>query len=103
MKTAFTRIAVADLDRIWIDCAERSGLDAADSVVSRIHTVLATTIATFPMSGRIRPELGSGVRSFPVLPYVLFYEIRSRRVRVLRVLHGHRDIREPLMSLLAAV
>jgi toxin ParE1/3/4 len=46
----------------------------------------------WPEAGRQREEIASGVRSFPVKSYVIFYRRVAGRVQVLRVLHGRRDI-----------
>lgn len=64
---------------------------------------LRHAIARNPRAGRLRQDLGPDIRSFPVLPYVVFYRIKRGRIDVVRILHGHRDIRPPLGSLLAAV
>lgn len=58
----------------------------------------ATFLARFSMLGRQphigepRDELLSGLRSFPVGNYVIFYFPSDDRVRIARVLHGARDI-----------
>jgi plasmid stabilization system protein ParE len=43
------------------------------------------------------------VRSFPVLPYIVFYGADGSGIHVIRILYGHRDIHPPLVSLLLAV
>lgn len=47
-----------------------------------------------PHIGRERAELRSGLRSWPVHPYLLFYVVddKARMVTVVRVIHGHMDI-----------
>ena len=40
----------------------------------------------------MRPELGSGVRSFPVGKYVVFYLATEDGIKVIQVIHGARDI-----------
>jgi toxin ParE1/3/4 len=95
--------AKADLATIWEYHAERISIRIADELLDRIRVTLEQHITRHPLSGKQRPEFGPGVRSFPVPPYVLFYSVESRTVNVLRILHGHRDIRPPLMSLLIAV
>jgi toxin ParE1/3/4 len=49
-----------------------------------------------PEIGRERKDLRSGLRSWPVHPYIVFYEVdrRSRTVTIERVIHGHMDIDE---------
>lgn len=104
MKPAvYTTEAKADLKLIWGDSVKRFGLQQADSLRARIDETMRTTILAFPNSGRLRPELGHGVRSFPIVPFVVFHRVDGKNVVVLRVLHGRRDIREPLLSLLVAV
>jgi toxin ParE1/3/4 len=52
-------------------------------------------------SGLIGARLGiPGLRSFPVerTPYVLFYLADSRRVDLVRLLHGRRDIHAELIE-----
>ena len=45
------------------------------------------------MAGRVRDEIRTGLRSFVVHPYLLFYTVheRSRVVNVVRVIHGRID------------
>jgi len=91
-----------DLARIWAHHAERVSIQGADSMVQRIEEALRRIVVPHPSAGRVRPEFGRGIRSFPVVPYIVFYRVERGRVYVVRVLHGHRDIQQPLMSLLVA-
>ena len=89
----FTPTARLDLLEAWIHIADNS-LSAADRVIDSI-TAAATLLATQPMMGRARPELGKDVRSIPTdTPYILFYRSDSDRVTVLRVIHHARDLGE---------
>jgi toxin ParE1/3/4 len=81
---------------------ERGSPQAAESFERRTFAALRKAVLPFPNSGRSRPEFGHGVRSYPLPPYVVFYQIRGREMLVLRILHGHRDIHPPLISLLMA-
>ena len=63
----------------------------AEAVVERIRQACAVLAAT-PLIGRPRPEIGEQVRSFPVAPHVLLYQPVDRGIRVLRVVHGARDM-----------
>lgn len=94
--------AKRDFRHIWSYCFEEFGSRRADELVARITATLNETIGTFPEAGRPRPEFKEGVHSFPVVPYVAFYSVEKRRVHVLRILHGHRDLQPPLMSLMVA-
>jgi len=45
-----------------------------------------------PGLGRLRNELVAGLRSFPVGHYVIFYLPDQDCLRIIRVLHGARDV-----------
>lgn len=50
-------------------------------------------IAETPGSiGQLRPDIGKGVRSFPVPPHVVFYRLSAGVMYVARILHGRQDI-----------
>lgn len=49
-------------------------------------------LAHAPRGGRLRPELGDGLRSVPFGHYVIFYTLAGDEVRIERILHGARDI-----------
>lgn len=104
MKAAisYTAKATDDLERIRHHYSREGGVELAERMLQEILDAIRGTVATFPTCGRLRPELGPHVRSYPCFPYVIFYRVRGRAVRVARVLHGKRDIQEPLMSLLLA-
>jgi plasmid stabilization system protein ParE len=95
--------ASIDLSLIWKHYAERVSIRVADESLQRILETVGRTIVRHARSGRRRHEFGANVYSFPVVPHVVFYLFNGQRVRVLRILHGHRDIHPPLMSLLTAV
>jgi plasmid stabilization system protein ParE len=71
----------------------------ADGVVLSFHVLdtinkEAQMLATQPLMGRARPELGRGIRSWPTsTSYVLFYVVKGSEVIIVRALHHARDIR----------
>ena len=89
-RVIFTAPAKQDLREIAAYIA-RDNPDAAIRVVSRIRDVCKTTLATFPAGGTMRDELRSGLRSFTVGHYVIYFQGRNP-VAILRVLHGARDV-----------
>ena len=103
MRVAYTRKSREDLTHIWQHYAEDASVSVADEMIGRIRASIGKSIARFPTSGRVRPELGPAIRSKPVVPYVVLYKLGSRGVRIVRVLHGRRDIHQPIMSILVAV
>ena len=87
----FTEQAEADLTETWFHPA-RNNPKAADRVIESIQDA-ARKHVPFPESGRSREDLGPGLRSFTVKPYVVFYRPIAGTIEVVRVLHGRRDIR----------
>ncbi|MET0221598.1 MAG: type II toxin-antitoxin system RelE/ParE family toxin [Tardiphaga sp.] len=56
--------AEADLDQIWLFIAT-DNISAADRLLDRIGQTFLM-LADNPQAGRERPELGRGIRSFPL-------------------------------------
>lgn len=82
--------AEKDLEDIWIYLAQQDEI-AADCQVARLLDRFPM-LAQFPNMGRQRNELLTGLRSFPVKPYIIFYTIYSERVDIVRILHQSRDL-----------
>jgi len=64
--------ASADLSEIWEFIAGDS-IVRADEFIDRIDAKFRA-LAAQPLMGRERNELAPGLRSFPMAPYVIFYE-----------------------------
>ena len=60
----YTEVARADLLDIWFYLAEES-LSAADNTLDALEKDVVL-LSTQPLAGRERPELGAGVRSWPI-------------------------------------
>ena len=61
-------------------------------VLRRIHAACELIAVTPGEIGSPRPELGEGIRSYPVPPYVVFFHLAEKRLLVIRVLHERRDL-----------
>jgi len=83
-------LARIDIVEIWEYIAEDSEA-RADALIDRLDGQF-TLLALQPRMGRLRPELIEGMRSFPLDPYVIFDEVTSDGIGIVRVLHGARDI-----------
>jgi toxin ParE1/3/4 len=81
-----------DVLAIWVHIAERN-FNAADNLLHQFDARLSD-IAEMPGMGRERDDLMSGLRSFPVGDYVLFYRTIPGGIELVRVLHGARDLRD---------
>lgn len=79
-----------DVAEIWDYIAEDSLLQA-DAFVNRLDAKLRI-LSGQPELGRMREEIASGLRSFPIGRYVVFYEIFAEELVVIRVLHSARDV-----------
>lgn len=64
--------------------AARHFLDALEEVCE--------LLASHPLLGRLRPEFGEGLRSFPVGSYLVFYIPATDGIDVARVIYGGRDL-----------
>ena len=93
-----TSKAEDDLFTIWSFIAQ-DGLDAANRVEAAIHRA-CTFLAAGPLRGHIRQDLTDlPVRFWTVLrypSYVIVYDPASNPLRILRILHGARNISQQL-------
>lgn len=88
--------AQRDLRAIRDYIAERSGPNRAARVIERFVRALRR-LAEHPGLGRARPDLApESTRFFPVYSYLIVYDATSAPLRVLRVIHGARDLRSAL-------
>jgi toxin ParE1/3/4 len=81
--------ASADLSEIW-EFIAGDNIQRAAEFIDRIDGKFRV-LAERPLMGRERRELGLGIRSIAIAPYVIFYEAMHDGV-IVRVLHGARDI-----------
>jgi len=49
------------------------------------------SLTKLPHIGVERPELLPAIRSFPVKSHVIFYQVRSGQIEIIRVLHDRQD------------
>jgi toxin ParE1/3/4 len=85
-----SRRARQDLIGIWVSIA-RHDIAAADRAYAKL-LACTTLLARHPQAGRRRPEIAPAARSLAERPYVILYCLEDAGVRVVRVLHGARDL-----------
>jgi len=85
-------LAASDLAELW-DYIASDSADQADAFIDVIDRKFLA-LATRKEMGRSRPELGEGLRSFPVGRYVIFYRAQGDGIEVVRVLHSARELSE---------
>ncbi len=82
--------AKSDLVEIWDYIADDSEIRAdafIQTIDKKFHILLDD-----PLLGIARNEVETGLRSFPVGRYVIFYRRISEGIEIIRVLHGARDL-----------
>lgn len=79
-----------DLEDIWLYIAQYNP-DKADQFLDEIDET-SQKLAMFTNMGRNRNELYTGLRSFPVAQYLIFYFPITDGIEIIRVMHGMRDI-----------
>ena len=84
------RPAREDVLDIWGFIAE-DNVRAADVLIDQFDRAFLFLVM-HPKSGRLRPDIGPGVRSFVVGKYVIFYRVAPDGIDVGRVMHGARNI-----------
>jgi toxin ParE1/3/4 len=85
-----TESARNDLDEIWLFIAQDDS-EAADRFHDLLHSKFVA-LAKQPLMGRARDEVRTGIRSFPVGSYVIYYRDTPKLVEIARVLHGALDL-----------
>jgi plasmid stabilization system protein ParE len=68
--------ALNDINHIWDYYAGTAGRATADKVLRQIAKVVAT-IDDFPLAGRTRDEIRTGLRSLATSPQVIFYRLKG--------------------------
>ena len=71
----------------------RDNIDAAISHNRRFYEIFQM-LADNSATGRERPEIEAGLRSFPEANYHIFYRVWAGKVAISRVIHAARDLDE---------
>ncbi|MGV8092914.1 MAG: type II toxin-antitoxin system RelE/ParE family toxin [Mangrovibacterium sp.] len=80
-----------DLEDIFDYTNRQFGIDQAIDYVSGFEEVFVS-LATNPELGRKRDEIRKGLRSFVKGSHTIFYRVLKSHIRIVRILHGCRDI-----------
>ena len=92
-RVVYSPSARDDFDRIAAFIAGGSGDTAiARSFVARIRQHCRRMAALGGKLGTLRPEIGDDIRSTPLGSYIIFFRYDARRMQVIRVVEGHRDL-----------
>ena len=91
-----TRRAERDLDQLKNYLAGKASPMIARRVMKDIRSALHL-LGSQPGAGHVREDLTSqSVKFWPVYSYLIVYDPETKPVKIIRVLHGMRDIEEIL-------
>jgi toxin ParE1/3/4 len=85
--------ALEDIDRLWDYYVHAAGRVTADRILREVAKAVAV-INDFPLAGRARDEIRTGLRSLAAAPQTVFYRLKDDRPEIVRVLDGRQDIEE---------
>jgi toxin ParE1/3/4 len=92
-----SQAAETDLEQIF-DYTEREfGWDQSIQYLSKMELVFQQLLIT-PKLGRERKEIREGLRAVPYQSHIIFYRVLTNKIRIVRVLHGSRDLPKFLRS-----
>ena len=90
-KVILSEAADVDLEDIFDYTLDEFGVDQAVSYVSGFDDVF-DTISENPEIGRERKEIREELRSLTKDKHIIFYRTLNDHVRIVRILHGSRDL-----------
>ncbi len=80
-----------DFDKIFDYTAHEFGMDQSVKYVSAFDDIFEQLLQN-PQIGRERKEIRDSLRSITKGNHVVFYRVLKDRVRIVRILHGSRDL-----------
>ncbi|MEP2446021.1 MAG: type II toxin-antitoxin system RelE/ParE family toxin [Balneola sp.] len=84
--------ANSDIEKIFDYTENDLGFDQAVKYISELDNVF-TDLVNSPGLGRKRDEIKFGLRSIVQESHVIFYRVLEDRIRIVRILHVSRDIK----------
>lgn len=86
-----SEIADKDLEEIFDYSINKFGFDQAEKYLLEIENIFQNLVLN-PYSGKKRDEIKQGLYSFPKDNHVIFYRILDKQIRIVRILHGSKDL-----------
>ncbi|WP_452224296.1 type II toxin-antitoxin system RelE/ParE family toxin [Lacinutrix chionoecetis] len=85
-------IAKQDLKNIFKYSFKEFGLNQAEIYIHQLE-ISIEKLAINPDIGKTRNELKNGLYSFPEQEHIIFYRIFKNHIRIVRILHNKRDLK----------
>ena len=80
-----------DIDEIFVFVKNQFEKNKAIEYLIELRSYL-DSLAENPKIGKNRKEIKQGLFSFPYKSHIIFYRILSNHIRIVRILHGSKDI-----------
>ena len=87
----FSELANDDLTEIWVYVSSARGDDFADRYLDDL-SIRIGQLAENPELGRVRDDIRLHARMMVLAPHLILYEFSGNVVRIVRVVHGKRDL-----------
>jgi len=84
---------IAEIHAYVATDSPRNALQIVDEIFSRCEW-----LAQSGKAGRPRSEIRAGLRGWPLHSWIIFYLPTRAGIRVVRVLHGSRDLRSAMRA-----
>ncbi|SKB55425.1 toxin ParE1/3/4 [Salegentibacter holothuriorum] len=81
-----------DIEAIYDFGFQKSGKDQAIKYLIELSSYFDLLLEN-PEIGKKRNEIRQGLYSFPYASHIIFYRIFKNHIRIVRLLHGSRDLR----------
>ena len=81
-----------DIEAIYEFGLQKFGKDQAIEYLIELRSYFELLLKN-PNIGKQRNEIKEGLLSFPFSSHIIFYRIISNHIRIVRILHGSRDLR----------
>ncbi|OIP51188.1 MAG: plasmid stabilization protein [Flavobacteriaceae bacterium CG2_30_34_30] len=91
MKYVLSELAEFDIDEIFDYGNYKFGKERAINYLIGLQSHFEA-LSLNPGIGRSRNEIKTGLLSFPCQSHIIFYRILDTHIRIIRVLHGSRDL-----------
>jgi len=97
MRYKISRLAVQDLENIWVYTFEKWSINQADKYINQIMDEIEY-IANHPKSGSDFSRIRKGYFRTMINAHLIFYKIDKKNdmVEIIRILHQKMDIEERL-------
>ncbi len=91
MKYVLSELAEFDIDEIFDYGNYKFGREQAINYLIGMQSHFEA-LCLNPGIGRSRNEIKNGLLSFPYQSHIIFYRTLDTHIRIIRVLHGSRDL-----------